>query len=523
MNTQASSRPPFPGYGQAKLFVAAGALVATLDIVSAQSARQCRAVQVADAATVFVMVEHEASLRMVHVPTGNVSTLPNAVWVPGSLLTVIGTGTTRVHIVGGRDAQDVGIVQFVQDDCVGGYSLLGSVPVLGADICGIAYSDALHKLYLLDAAQHRILSSSYTPGGSLPSTWSTVATTQNLPRLADAAQFTLAMVADGAEPQLALREFGPVVPEAVAFTMKANGAVQVDGTTSGSRTQSSLEEMSVTAGATTVTMYGPPNSQVSVVEVDGSIAGVMVGTATTDSNGVAAISLTQPLSMAKAYAARDPLAAEPTEPYVVPLMRWGSTKAEDMPMAGGLQLRPFGNIGGKFYAGNSDYYFSLRSERAGSSTVTVSATYAAHLVLGVHGIHAITQTPRGPMLQGGWLGSDSMDVVRPDGAAAIVDAPVPNDSGLVGLIILAQWVVAAPQGSGPDKYYLSDIVGVRIREAAVENPHQVPPPEAARAVSVVAAPSVTQLQRVQSWMKQSRFKPATASFFDRVQRGLAPH
>jgi hypothetical protein len=521
MNTKANSRL-LSGCVHTQIFVAASAFVAFLDITSAQSTRQYRAAQVADAATVFVMVEHEASLRLVHVPTGAVSMLPNAVWVPGALLTVTGPGTTRVHMVGGRDNRNVGIVQFVHDDCVGGYSLLGSVPVLGADVCGIAYSSTLHRLYLLDAAQHRILSAPYSLGGSLPSTWTSVATTQNLPRLLDAAQCTISMVADGAEPQLVLAEVGPVVPETVTFTLKASGEVQIDRTSSGSRTQSSLEEMSVTAGATSLTMYGPPNSPVSAVEVDGSVAGVTVGTATTDSNGLAVLTLAQPLDMAKVYAARDPLAAEPTEPYVVPLMRWGSTRAEDMPMCGGLQLRPFGNIGCRFYAGNSDYYFSLRSEPAGGSTVAVPASYTAHLVLGIHGVHSIAQTPRGPMLQGGWLGSDAMDVVRPNGAAAIVDAPVPNDSGLVGLVVLAQWVVAAPPGSGPEKYYLSDLVGVRIRGAAVENPHQMPPPEAAQALAVVAAPSVTQQQRFQSWMKHARFKPATASFLERVQRGLAP-
>jgi hypothetical protein len=340
-----------------------------------------------------------------------------------------------------------------------------------------------------------------------------------VPRLAQAERFSLHLETDGVEPQLALREFGPRFPETVLFTLKTGGQVQIDAATPGSLDMAALDELSVVDGATSVVVHGPALTAVVVVEMDGSSGGLVRGSGTTDSEGLATVSLSQPLEMSKIYAARRQVDTEAQNPCVVPVMRWGADQT--LSMFGGLQLRPFGNIGGGFHVGNADYYFSLRSEPAPNAVVAL-ASYPTYLILGVHGVHPIVQTPQGPMLQGGWLGADSMDVIRTNGAAAIVDCPVPNDEGLEGLVILAQWVVGAPAGSPSDKFFLSDVVGLRIRRSPAQSPGQTAAAPASRTIAVAGAPSVTQQQRVASWMKNSRFRPVGDSFLRKIERGLDP-
>lgn len=484
--------------------------------VAAQGLRTFRTLVHAGSRTSFVLTEKEPNIRFIVPETGAVHLIANNVWLPGCYAHFShGSGLTD-FIFGGTNVAGAGVVQVVRDSGSGGYTDLGTQVLTGSDICGVAYSTVNQKLYLLDAGQKRIMAGSFTPGGAIPTSWTVAATIATVPELNDAGGYELALT-DAAEPRLELRQVGPVVPETVEFTVHSNGSVTHHGKKNGSREFSALEDSGVVPGATQLFVRGPANTQVFVVEVDGSATGTSIGSITTNAAGEGNVTISPAVDITKVYAARTAGHPEPTEPYVVPLMRWGP--AGPLSMFGGLQLRRWGNIGTRCHVGNDQFYFSVRSEPQPGQTVTFPETYEALLLLGIHGVHTIENTPQGPMVMGAWFGSDTMNVLDATGAAAIVDAPIPNDPGLEGLVLMVQWAITK---SGQDNYYLSDIVGVRIRNAAVLTPHQGSPATMSAQATGPGSGSSQQMERLQTWMQNGRFKRASANILKRIKNGAVP-
>lgn len=489
---------------------------------TAAQARHFRTLDVGLNRAVFVMSSAESTLRISDSKTGASTVLPNAVYIPGAVITINGTSGSRTHVTTGRDVTGNGIVQVIADNGAGTFSIAGVSTIVGADICGVTYSLVQQKLFVLDAVQERIMSAPYTLGAAAPTTWSTVVTTQEVPALADAANRNLHMLSDGAEPQLQISEYGPVVPARDWFTIKLGGTVEINGSAVGSNDFASLDDIGCVVGALSVDVLAQPSTVVSVVEIS-SGGNISLGSATTDLNGHATVLLSQPLDHSKVYAAQSALTSEPTEPFVVPLMRWGPTTAAGLNIDNGLRLRPWGNIGTSSYIGNDAFFFSLRSEPQSSTSQVTLGKRQCTLLLGIHGIHTTTNTEQGPLLQAGWFGNDTMEVIDQGGAAAIVDAPIPNDSGLEGVVLLAQWVI---EDVDSPSVFLSDIVGVRLRGAEVFTPHQGPSVQtsantaSSSAAGLSGPPSATTMSRIKSWMKLSRFKKGSQGQVQKIKAKL---
>jgi hypothetical protein len=116
-----------------------------------------------------------------------------------------------------------------------------------------------------------------------------------------------------------------------------------------------------------------------------------------------------------------------------------------------------------------------------------------------------------------------MEVIDQGGAAAIVDAPIPDDSGLEGVVLLAQWVI---EDVDSPSVFLSDIVGVRLRGAEVFTPHQGPSVQtsantaSSSAAGLSGPPSATTMSRIKSWMKLSRFKKGSQGQVQKIKAKL---
>lgn len=345
-----------------------------------------------------------------------------------------------------------GVIQVVNQTAPGTFVTVGTHLIPLARLVGVAWSQASSRLFVLDAAGGTILEASYTPGAPPPTAWTPVVTTAEEPALAAADHLTLDVETDGADPVLIAGHHGPLATDVYKITVASTGISSTTVLGRHSRSASIADEVLV-PGQTSVTVTGPPSTQVHIFAGTGPTYSI-AGTGTTDSDGNAVIT-TSPLVLGQVYVAKSALYPEPTAPFLAAQLRIGTPDAIDA----ATTIAPFdGGMGMGHQINNSVLPLGVLLPHTDPANAVVPASYPARLVVGT--LADVTLLPDGRW----YLARPPLVITTADvdsteyPGVGIAFLEIPDDPALVGSIFCYQWQIDV--GS---QTRLSDICGVEIR------------------------------------------------------------
>lgn len=400
------------------------------------------------------------------VPEGTTTPQPafitTQVAIPGDVHQFSGTGV--VVLCGTKETSPssyMGVVTVLKPDAQGVYQTVAPDYTLsGGVFVGIAYSPQTSTLYLLDAANKRIVRASYTAGDAPPTVWIPVIHHAQFAPLADVAKYTLALLADGAEPTLELARYWSPRHNAVedilggdrhTIQLKTTGPVAASFAPRGAEMRAGITADQLLSGTTTIEVGGPPNAEVDIVRVDSGDE--VIGSAAFGPSGGVVSVIIPPVVMGGIYVARLPSVGAKSPPYLAGMKICGTND----PLTMGSTFAEWdGGIGLDTHVGNANFSLGLLVT-VDPNQVVVGTTYPAALLLG-SAAHIVTVDGK-KILLGNVLLTDVVFSETNFPGVLVQDLPIPLDPNLANTEFYAQYVVDV--GSGDLRY--SRIGGFLVR------------------------------------------------------------
>ena len=390
------------------------------------------------------------------------SVFPSPMACPGAVF--LGEDASWVFLAG-SDGRGHGQV-VVYERGVSGFRAAATASLAGRDIVGIAYSDAVNRLYMLDHVGQEVIWAPYQPGGALPTSWSVLVDANSEPLLGAIDFHELRLASDGAEPRLSVMDYRLLPGDQVDVRHLVSGAAEVESVLGPLNRAARLSCSSLAAGATSALVKGPPRTQVDVLRMDGSQPGQVVGSAVTDASGDAVVSVS-PLEFGGIYGVTSAAWADPTGPFLATHTIDGVNDG----LSDGYRIGPQLAHGGAFFRGNPLFVFPLQVTHDGVAAKPPGVEpLAVMLVLGAPGDQVVDLGDGRKALVGTVtiaeqveVGEDSSPHGRADVAAQTVTVPtsIPDDPLLVGGVVLYQWYVIL----GPNDFRVSQITGLVVRDS----------------------------------------------------------
>jgi hypothetical protein len=370
----------------------------------------------------------------------------------------VGAPTPPAMILSGRDpGTDEGVLElFVWDT----NNLLytsppsgGSYREAGSDFVGLAWSVS-GLMYLLDARKKRIVFAPYQPGASLPAVWSVLIDDTVAPVLGAADDLAMSARETGSAIDLRLYDHFEHGADRHTIALSPSGvAVALEG---GFRDRAAaIDDGDLLVGRSWVRVFGPPTTPLSVVHMSGATPPPVLGTATTDAQGSAIVTLSSPLAAGEIYGTLPQTLAEPAPPFGTPVFRDGA--AEDIDS--GSTIRPFlSGLAMTAFVDSRHFRVPIWIDPEAPAQVVVPATYTGYLNVGSAG--DIVTLPDGRrFLASPVTVSTDIEVWDHDKPGfGVVKLPIQDDPALANGLVYFQWVVIV--GSNAK---LSDIMGFPIR------------------------------------------------------------
>jgi len=363
--------------------------------------------------------------------------------VPGGMFVMSETEA----LVCGRNSLGVGLVEHWGFDAAARkLELRSCFSSSGMDFAGVVYDAVLKRIYLLDCVGHRIVKSPWDNADSLGGlALTTLIDSASLPFLGESPSLVLVPgrnVAPGAVTLVrwpmhrgaAVAEIADAAAPAIQYSIDDWGSPKV-----------SLNELTVTEGASSVEVWAPAGTTVEVVELES--LGVL-GSGTVGAAGVLSVALAQPLVIGSRYMARAVGAVGETVTTCV--CRHGFPEA----FANGAVLDGF------YYQSGAEIGQPLLVEvgvRAGPQGS--AAVYNGILLIGLRigGSDPIVSYGNNWFLGTGAYVPAQGFMTASGWGIIYGEITIPNDPGLVGLIFLNQFVME----DGPD-YVLSEVYGALV-------------------------------------------------------------
>lgn len=384
-------------------------------------------------------------------------TLATNITVPGDFAFF---NATADLLICGRDAANAGVVNHYKF-VAGSYALQSGFSMPALDFVGVAYDPIGSWLYLLDGVTKTVFRRSWDGQGGLSAAgivaWADFTL---VPFLSDAERHSLSVVPYPTNDHSAYLFVGDWFKRnTVGVALWGDSGVAAAPYARVGKQLPSVQDVrvrvtSASEGDSALVVDGEELVQVQVVDMtDGSV----VGTATIPANeSSVSVPLTSPLVIDRVYAVR-PVGQPTLLAYsFLCIRRYGHPDA----MANGVSfLRMHAPLGAR--VGDERFLFSVELRRATSAEQIQSLS--GLMIVGVR-----SPTTGDPVIDVAGNALLNSEVIYP--ATGWVDQkghgwlvgnlPIPNDSNLVGVVALAQFLL--PDGAS---YGRSEVVGIQIRPA----------------------------------------------------------